>query len=103
MKMTAMKTYSADVSAIEASRGDAFVIELEGLPGAGYRWEAEIPAGVVRLRSRDVHPGAAIGAASKERLTFDAVDSGETEIQLVYKRPWESEAQQTRKVRVKVK
>jgi len=101
--MRAMKTYGRDVTTIEASRGDAFAIELEGLPGAGYRWEAEVPAGIVRLRGRDVHPGAAIGAASRELLTFDAVDSGETEIQLVYKRPWESEAQHTQKVRVKVK
>lgn len=101
--MTAMKTYGRDASAIEASRGDAFVIELEGLPGAGYRWEAQVPGSVVRLRGRDVHPNAGIGAASKERLTFDAIASGETEIQLVYKRPWESEAQHTRKVRVKVK
>lgn len=98
-----MKTYGADASTIEASRGDAFVIELEALPGAGYRWEAEVPAGAVRLRGHDVHPGAAIGAASKERLTFDAVDIGEAEIHLVYKRPWESEAQHTQKVRVTVK
>jgi predicted secreted protein len=100
--MTAMKTYGRDASTIEASAGDAFAIELEGTPGAGYQWHAAVPAGVVRMRHRKVHPSPSMGGSAKESLTFEALEPGETTIRLEYKRPWEENAHESRDIKVKV-
>jgi predicted secreted protein len=97
------KTYGWDASTIEASPGDTFVLELEGTPGAGYQWQVEVPAGVVRLLRRDVQPGSAIGGSAKELLTFEALAPGEAVTHLEYKRAWEKEVLRARDIRVRVK
>lgn len=84
-------------------RGEAFTIELDGNPSAGYTWEiAEMdrrvlaPAGAPRFR-----PSGRLMGGGTTRFRFVAEESGETMVVLSYRRPWApAEPLQTFRVRV---
>lgn len=97
------KTYGRDASAIEASAGDRFVLELEGTPGAGYQWHVQVPEGILRLVNREVRPSAGIGGKATEQLTFEAIAPGEVLTHLEYKRSWEKTVIEARDIRVTIK
>jgi predicted secreted protein len=77
--------------------GETFVIVLDGTPTTGYLWEPDTIASVEFL-GRDFDPpsGHAIGAATKERLTFRCSAAGHFTLTLRHRRPWESSARDTR-------
>ena len=72
--------------------GDKIRVELCSNPTTGFEWDYEITVGNVVIEedhdfeepSRDV-----TGAAGTEHWTFEAVEKGNTEIQMEYSRPWE--------------
>jgi inhibitor of cysteine peptidase len=72
--------------------GDKIRIELCSNPTTGFQWAHEMTMdNVVKEEDHDFEaPEAAIpGATGKEIWTFEAVDTGTTEVQLEYSQPWE--------------
>ena len=98
-----MKTYAKDAEAISAKQGETFKVQLPTQTGGGYTWDAKPEAGKLRLVSRVVHPGKAIGGEAITEFTFAAEDAGETKLEFQYGRPWESTSLETCQMRVTVK
>ena len=72
--------------------GDKIRIKLCSNPTTGFQWAYEMTMdNVVKEEDHDFEaPEAAIpGATGKEIWTFEAVDTGTTEVQLEYSQPWE--------------
>jgi len=67
-----------------------FVISLTANPSTGYTWDAGKNAKVNFLSSKQVEASSgAIGAAGTQKLTFRAVDTGTTTLELAYARQFE--------------
>jgi inhibitor of cysteine peptidase len=81
-------------SQITLHMDQALTIRLEGNPSTGFTWEvAEINEAVLRQEG-DINFEAEsdlLGSPGIQVLHFEPVDSGETDLELVYWRPWESE------------
>jgi predicted secreted protein len=79
--------------------GDEFTVRLQGNFSAGYRWEAQsVPEGV-ELLGTDIEPPADGGGETVPAehqptsvFRFRALTPGESQLQFVLKRPWESDA-----------
>jgi inhibitor of cysteine peptidase len=88
--------------------GDILEIVLPANPSTGYIWEAGFynqsvlePYGEPEFSSASTN----LGAEESQKLHFEAIGEGETELVLVYRRSFENEeeAQQTFQVQVVVK
>lgn len=83
-------------STVNLIMGDELVVELEGNPTTGYEWEVtEVDEAVlVPLGEPDYQSESeAIGAGGLFTFYFEAAGPGETELQLVYHRPWEEDVE----------
>ena len=74
--------------------GQIFVIAIGSNPTTGYSWQESYDENMLELVEKTYEPGKEIkqgmvGAGGVEYFRFKAVKRGETEITLVYKRPWE--------------
>lgn len=81
--------YSSEVT-LEV--GDKIRLELCSNRTAGFKWEYKFTLeNVVEEEDYDFEePGAdVVGAPGKELWTFEAVNTGTTEIQMEYSQPWE--------------
>ncbi len=82
-------------SQISLRLGQSLVVRLEGNPSTGYTWEvAEVDESVLRQVGEIEFEAESdlAGAPGIQTLRFEAVASGETTLELVYHRPWETEA-----------
>ncbi len=82
---------------IEIARGQTLVLTLESNPTTGYRWEiAGIDKRILRqqgdavLELSDAGSSSLLGAGGTESFHLEAIDSGKTNLKLVYHRPWET-------------
>jgi len=85
---------AADDQQVELSVGQRFLVSLESNPSTGYRWEiAELDTSVVAQAGEPSFAASSdlVGASGFETWRFQAVAAGETELRLVYRRPWEQE------------
>lgn len=88
---------------IVARVGETLTVELKGNPTTGYAWELAQDDSRFRLIKKDyAHPGAGIGAATKERFQIEALQPGSTTLTFKYKRPWETEVLDTKSFRLRV-
>jgi inhibitor of cysteine peptidase len=94
-----VKTYTDAGQAIEIGVNQQFVIALGSNPTTGYSWQAsydetllELVGGQSTYKSREEAKELVVGAGGVEYFRFKALKTGETEITLVYKRPWEETA-----------
>ena len=72
--------------------GDKIILTLCSNPSTGFSWEYEVTtANVVKEEGHDFEEPeeGLVGAPGKELWTFEAVERGNTEIQMEYSRPWE--------------
>jgi len=76
---------------ITARVGEEFVIGLESNPTTGYQWEAYVDSSKLQLVDREfsIH-GAGVGSGGIERFRLKALTAGETALELMYRRPWET-------------
>ncbi len=77
---------------IELRKGQPLVITLEGNPTTGYTWAAvELEEQILRQAGEvEFNPESdLIGAPGVQTLRFEAVAAGQTDLKLVYHRPWE--------------
>ena len=92
--------------------GEVMEIALPANASTGYAWEfvqdgapllRRVPANPApRTRAADAAPPV-VGAGTTQRWWFQAVAPGDTELQLIYRRPWEKTAPARRAVyRVRV-
>ena len=97
---------------VQLREGEALVISLEANPSTGYGWELD--PGPLDVEGESIlvqtaeefqtqqelrSPGAGIqevapllGAPETQILQFEARAAGETDLRLVYRRPWEEDA-----------
>ena len=96
-----------DGGQVELKADQTLVITLEGNPTTGYTWEvADVDETVLRqVGEPEFEPDSdAVGAAGVQILRFEAVSSGQTDLDLVYHRSWEDDApQETFTVQVNVR
>jgi predicted secreted protein len=82
------------VREIRAVQGETFEVALEGVPGSGYRWEAELPEGMSPVallgEETEARDPAKVGGAAIQRFRFEALEPGELELRFVYRRPWKT-------------
>jgi len=92
--------------AVELRAGDRLSISLEGNPTTGYSWElATVDARVLTPVGQPGYQAssAAIGSGGVFAFEFEAVAAGQTDLRLVYRRPWEKRrSAQTFRVNVTV-
>jgi predicted secreted protein len=81
-----------------------FSIALDSNPTTGYKWEVSFDKAFLRLITRGFkRPAKALlGAGGTETFVFLPLKEGETEIRLVYKRPWEKGIGQEKTFRVQI-
>ncbi|MGA7669215.1 MAG: protease inhibitor I42 family protein [Nitrolancea sp.] len=78
---------------ISLSVGDTIEVALEGNPTTGYNWEAANLDTSILKQVGDVAytpESSAVGAPGQVVLRFEAVGSGETALQLIYHRSFET-------------
>ena len=83
------KHYSGE---FEIEVGDKIRLELCSNPTTGFKWLYEITnENVLKEEDHDFEePEEGItGAAGKELWTFEAIETGTTELQMEYSQPWE--------------
>ena len=90
--------YSDPEDTIDISPDREFIIliALESNPTTGYSWEASYDETMLELVEETYEPGeyaeqGVVGAGGTELFRFKALESGEVEITMVYKRTWEEE------------
>lgn len=72
--------------------GKTFIFSLESNPTTGYSWQAEFDLEYLELINKEfVIDSKAIGAPGVEKYEFLALKQGQTEVTMIYKRPWESD------------
>ena len=91
-----VKTYTDSGQTINTGVNQEFVIALDSNPTTGYIWQASYDESLLQLVGKSYEMGkaaeqGAVGAGGVEYFQFKALKTGETEITLVYKRPWEEE------------
>jgi inhibitor of cysteine peptidase len=81
-------------SAIALQPGESFTVVLEGNPTTGYGWQMSgLDTAVLTAAEPEfVSDSDLLGAGGEYRFTFTASGSGETQLELVYLRPWEQAA-----------
>lgn len=82
-------------SSIELEKGEEIIILLDSNPTTGYSWipGEEIDTTIMELTDsiffQTEKEKELVGAGGCEVFTFEAKNSGQTEIILYYQRPWE--------------
>jgi inhibitor of cysteine peptidase len=88
-----VETYTDEGQAIDTEVNQQFVIALGSNPTTGYGWEASYDETMLELvggESEYEEPGdGLVGAGGVEYFRFKALETGRTEITLVYKHTWE--------------
>ena len=93
-----VKAYADPGETIDSGINKEFIIliALESNPTTGYSWEANYDETMLELVEETYELGeyaqqGVVGAGGTELFRFRALQSGESEIIMVYKRPWEEE------------
>ncbi len=76
---------------VALDQGQTLRVELEGNPTTGFEWEVSaVDEAILRYEDSDFDPDSdAEGASGIVTLTFDAVGTGATLLELIYRQPWE--------------
>ena len=90
-------------------RGDTLAVHLDASATTGYRWELVRLAGdaVVSVPLADLQPETAagvprVGAPGHTTFRFRAMKPGTSAIEVVYRRPWETNVAAARVVRFEI-
>ncbi len=101
------KTYTDEGKTIAASVGEEFTIALDSNPTTGYNWEETHDASMLSLVEDKYAPDekakGLVGAGGTQYYRFKALNKGDTEVTLVYKRTWEEESIEQKVFKVNIK
>ena len=105
-----VQAYSDPEETIDSGVNTEFIIliALESNPTTGYSWEASYDETMLELVEETYELGeyaqqGVVGAGGTELFRFRALNSGEVEITMVYKRPWEEEILDQKVFKVDIK
>ncbi len=91
-----VKTYTDSGQTIAIGINQEFIIALGSNPTTGYTWQASYDEAMLELVGGESEylPGkkaqeGLVGAGGTELFRFKVLQTGTTEITLVYKQPWE--------------
>ena len=89
-----VKTYTDSGQTINIGVNQEFVIALGSNPTTGYMWQESYDENMLELVEKTYELGkeakeGVVGAGGVEYFRFKTLKTGETEITVVYKRPWE--------------
>jgi inhibitor of cysteine peptidase len=101
-------TFDPDTSdkIVPVHNGEQFTITLESNPSTGYIWQfgKDLDMQYLKLinkKSKPINP-TLIGTPITEVWTFESIKEGNTDICLIYKRPWEKKSQGEQKYTVTI-
>ena len=103
-----VKTYTDSGQTIDIGVNQEFVIALGSNPTTGYSWQESHDENILELVEKTYELGeeakqGLVGAGGVEYFRFKTLKTGETEITLVYKRPWEEESLDQKIFKVNIK
>jgi inhibitor of cysteine peptidase len=81
---------------VTLQKGQTLTIKLEGNPTTGYSWEVVESEGAIVQQVGEPEFEAdsdLLGAPGTQTLRFEAVETGQMELKLVYQRPWETDVE----------
>jgi len=81
---------------VTLQKGQTLTIKLEANPTTGYAWEfVESEGAILRLAGEAEFEADSdlLGAPGTQTLRFEAVETGQMELRLVYQRPWETDVE----------
>jgi inhibitor of cysteine peptidase len=81
---------------ITLQKGQTLTIKLEGNPTTGYSWEvAETEDAILQQAGEPEFEAESdlLGAPGTQTLRFEAVETGQMELKLVYRRSWEADVE----------
>ena len=80
-------------SEVQLHKGQPFVVTLDSNPTTGFSWGVgAIDGKIVRQVGQPIYiepESQSLGAGGSETLRFVAAETGETDLQLTYRPPWE--------------
>jgi len=89
------ETYTDPATTISVKANQEFIIALEANATTGFAWQANYDESMLQLVSQnyvpDEHEEGVVGVGGIEHLSFKALQTGNTTIELTYKRPWEED------------
>jgi inhibitor of cysteine peptidase len=91
------ETYDDPGQTVDISVNQEFIIALGSNHTTGYSWQESYDQSMLELLEKVYKEQAqegAVGAGGVEYFRFKAVQTGQTEITLVYHRPWEEPTSQ---------
>jgi predicted secreted protein len=90
--------------------GDEIVVDLPELPSSGYVWSLATRTNQVQIEESSFEAAESVddgtelfGGWGRRRIVMRAVEPGELELELVMRRPWESDERPTRTFAVDVR
>ncbi len=95
-----VKTYIDSGQTIDIGVNQEFIIALGSNPTTGYGWQETYDETILELVEKTYKPAEeaeeykVVGGSGVDYFRFKALKAGETEITLVYKRPWEEPTSQ---------
>lgn len=96
-----MQRFDDPSGIIHVGRDKAFAIALRSNPTTGYTWHACVDPRHVDLISQEFErTSEAIGAGGQEIFTFRPHGPMETVIDFEYRRPWDKETREQKRVQV---
>jgi len=86
-----VQTYTDSSQTIDIGVNQEFVIALDSNPTTGYGWQESYDENMFELVEKTYEEAEQdlVGAGGVEYFRFKALETGETEITLVYTREWE--------------
>ena len=104
---SAPKEFTSPEQTIGMQVGEQFAIILDSNPTTGYGWEADFDQALLKLVKSEYNPKdkpeAMVGVGGRQQFIFEALEKGETQVKLTYKRPWEQQAADTKTFSVSIK
>lgn len=98
-----MKRFHDPEQVIEVGVGQTFAIVLAGNPTTGYTWQAAVDEEFLQPLGGEFEPqGRGVGAGVREVMRFRALQAGETEIAMEYKRPWQAQTREIKHFSVRI-
>jgi len=85
----------------KVSEGQVLVFSLDSNPSTGYLWETAEMDGEILSQTGTAEfrqEARLLGAPGKQILHFESIGTGETNLELVYHRPWEKDTEPTREM-----
>lgn len=96
-----MQRFDDPTKSIQVAAGETFAVALASNPTTGYTWQVGVDQQHLELINQTFTPkGEGVGAGGQEVFTFRARADGKTGIACEYRRPWDKEPRETKRIQV---